>query len=137
MTSQPSTINTQHAEQNHVYQIGETAHVLSGYNFALSCNAFGHPTPSYQWHTLSPKETLKSSSNVKVNGNTLTITDVHKSNENDYKCTANNSNGMNERTSQLKVYGKVLCLSVMLSFDLYFNFKAVYVKRAIVIVSDR
>ena len=96
--------------------------MLSGHDFMLSCNAFGHPNPSYQWHTLSPKKTLKSSSNVKVNGNTLTITDVHKSNETEYKCTANNSNGMTERTSELKVYGKVLCLSVTPSFDLYFNF---------------
>ena len=96
--------------------------MLSGHDFTLFCNAFGHPNPSYQWHTLSPKKTLKSSSNVKVNGNTLTITDVHKSNETEYKCTANNSNGMTERTSQLKVYGKVLCLSVTPSFDLYYNF---------------
>ena len=104
----------QHAEQNHVYQIGETAHVLSGHDFILHCNAFGHPTPSYYWNVLSQK----ASNNVKWNGNTLTITNVQTSNENKYRCTAKNSNGTIRQTSELRVYGKILCLFVML-FCLY------------------
>ena len=95
--------------------------MLSGHDFTLSCNAFGHPTSSYQWHTLSPKKTLKVQA-CKSEWQHTHYHDVHKSNENEYKCTANNSNGMTERTSQLKVYGKVLCLSVTPSFDLYYNF---------------
>ena len=109
-TLQPSTVNHQHAEQNHVYQIGETAHVLSGHDFILHCNAFGHPTPSYYWQVLSRKV----SNNVKANGNTLTITNVQTSNGNKYRCTATNSNGTISQTSELRVYGKILCLYVML-----------------------
>jgi len=72
---------------------------------SVTCKANGKPLPTYSWIKSSTREDLATADRFSVEKNTgvLTIRDVSKDDDAEYKCIATNAAGKDERVVKINV----------------------------------
>jgi len=72
---------------------------------SVTCKANGKPLPTYSWIKVSTREDLATADRFSVEKNTgvLTIRDISKDDDSEYKCVATNAAGKAERVVKINV----------------------------------
>jgi neurocan core protein len=79
--------------------------VVEAITAAVPCKASGKPLPTYSWIKASTREDLATADRFSVEKHTgvLTIRDVSKDDDGEYKCVATNAAGKTERVVKINV----------------------------------
>jgi hypothetical protein len=79
--------------------------VVESETASVTCRANGKPEPTYMWIKSSTQQDLATAGRFSVERNTgvLTIRDVSKDDDGEYKCVATNAAGKIERTMKINV----------------------------------
>ena len=94
-------------DEDRKYNVGQTSRVQNGRTVRIMCMASGRPDAEIRWRATSTGVQLRvgetSGRTSVLEDGTLQIVQVSTSDEGDYVCTAENTAGMDEETSEVTV----------------------------------